>query len=173
VTISASHQIIQLSVEEVDRVEHLWKGMVAHHREVAEGEWPVASEGDAWRRRRREYLEWLAGEEPGEEAWMLAAVRSDDLGGRPDGYALVITRGSGATWEMGEKVGELESLAVAAGVRGQGIGTMLIDAARELMRAEGVAYWGVAVVEANAEATALYERAGFRPYYRNLLGEVD
>ena len=35
------------------------------------------------------------------------------------------------------------------------------------------AMWAVGVVEANAGAVRLYERAGFRPYYRNLLGRVD
>jgi ribosomal protein S18 acetylase RimI-like enzyme len=170
---SASHRIVQLGPREVDRVDQLWKAMVAHHRQVVDGEWPVRSEEAAWSRRRREYVEWLTGEAEGEEARMLAAERADDPDGAPDGYALLVIRGSGATWEMGERVGELESLAVAEAARGRGLGTMLIEACRELLRAEGIAYWGVAVVEANEEATALYERAGFRPYYRNLLAEVD
>ena len=46
-------------------------------------------------------------------------------------------------------------------------------ACREELRSRGIAYWSVAVVEANAGAVRLYEREGFRPYYRLLLGEVD
>ena len=42
----------------------------------------------------------------------------------------------------------------------------------ERLRAEGISHWGVAVVEANADATRLYERVGFRPFYRQLLAEV-
>jgi ribosomal protein S18 acetylase RimI-like enzyme len=170
---SSSHRIVDLGANEVDRVEHLWKAMVAHHREVAGGEWPVRSEGEAWRLRRQEYVEWLAGEEEGEEARMLAAVRREDPDGAPDGYAVLTIGRPGATWEIGERAGELESLAVAADARGQGIGTFLIDACRQLLRAEGIDYWAVAVVEANEGATALYEHAGFRPFYRSMLAEID
>jgi hypothetical protein len=37
---------------------------------------------------------------------------------------------------------------------------------------QGVRYWAVGVVENNADATRLYERVGFRPFYRQLLAEV-
>jgi hypothetical protein len=50
-----SHRIVRLGLDQIDRVEPLWKEMVAYHREVVEGEWPVRSEADAWARRRREY----------------------------------------------------------------------------------------------------------------------
>jgi len=69
-------------------------------------------------------------------------------------------------------VGELETLAVAEAARGQGIGTMLIEACQERLRAEGVSHWSVGVVEANEGATKLYERAGFRPFYRDLLAPL-
>lgn len=49
---------------------------------------------------------------------------------------------------------------------------MLIEACRERLRAAAVSHWAVGVVEANEGATRLYERAGFRPYYRELLAEV-
>ena len=68
--------------------------------------------------------------------------------------------------------GELESLVVADHARGSGIGTQLIETARELLHARRVQYWSVAVVEANEGAVRLYERSGFRPYYRQLLGRV-
>lgn len=61
---------------------------------------------------------------------------------------------------------------MAEEARGAGIGTMLIEACRDRLRAEGISHWAVGVVEANLDATRLYERAGFRPYYRELLGEV-
>lgn len=165
----ASHRITALDATEVDRVEPLWKAMVAHHRAVAGEEWPVRPEQEAWEQRRPQYVEWLSSG----EGRMLAAVPAADPGAQPAGYALLLTRPAGATWEMGERVGELESLAVAPGQRGEGIGTLLIDACRELLREEGVAYWGVSVVEVNADATRLYERAGFRPYYRSLMTEIE
>ena len=78
----------------------------------------------------------------------------------------------GPTWDLGEAVGQLESLAVAGHARGQGTGTRLIDAARDLLRAQGAGYWLVGVVAANAGALRLYERNGFRPYYQELLGRL-
>ena len=73
---------------------------------------------------------------------------------------------------MGERVGELESLAVYADARGAGVGTQLIQAARERLRADGVEYWGVEVMDANTGAARLYEREGFGPWSRALLGRV-
>ncbi len=101
---------------------------------------------------------------------MFAAIAED---GTPLGYAVLTVESPGPTWEMGERVGELESLVVDEGARGEGVGTALIDHCRELLRAEGIGSWGVAVVEANVGATRLYERAGFRPFYRSLHGRID
>ena len=95
-----------------------------------------------------------------------------ERGTPPVGYAVVRTRDPGVTWEMGERVGELESLAVSADARGAGVGTQLIQAARERLRAEGVEYWAVEVMDANTGAARLYERAGFGPWSRALLGRV-
>ena len=165
---SATFQIVRLNSSEIDRVEGLWKEMVTYHREVVGEAWPVRTEEDAWERRRVDYAEAL-GEEGGR---MLAAVPDDAPGADPLGYAVLTVRASGATWDMGDSVGELESLAVAAEHRGAGIGTALIEACRELLRSEGISYWGVGVVEANTEATKLYQRAGFKSYYRKLKARV-
>jgi ribosomal protein S18 acetylase RimI-like enzyme len=66
----------------------------------------------------------------------------------------------------------LESLAVAGAARGDGIGTRLVDAARELLRAQGAGYWSVSLAAANAGALRLYERSGFRPYYTELVARL-
>ena len=104
---------------------------------------------------------------------MLAAVpAAGEAGAPPVGYAVLSIKPSMASWDVDERIGELETLAVAETVRGQGIGSMLIEACRELLREDGISHWAVAVVEANADATRLYEREGFRPFYRQLLAEV-
>lgn len=161
-------EIVELDVSEVDRVEPLFKELVAFHREVAGDDWPVRGEAAAWAHRRAEYLSWL-----GEgRARMLVALASRDGEARPVGYAVLSVKPSSASWDVGERIGELETLAVSPEARGQGVGSRLIAACRERLRAEGITHWGVAVVEANAEATRLYERVGFRSFYRQLLGEV-
>jgi ribosomal protein S18 acetylase RimI-like enzyme len=164
----SEHVIAALAVSEIDRVEGLWREMVTYHERVVRGAWPVRTPAEAWDRRRIQYAKWV-----GEGGWLLAAVRATEPSGPPEGYAMVTVQPPGATWDLGDRVGELESLAVAERARGTGVGTMLIGAARERLRAEGVGYWSVGVVEANTAAVRLYEREGFRPYYRQLLGAVD
>jgi ribosomal protein S18 acetylase RimI-like enzyme len=164
----AGYRVVEVGAGEVDRVARLFKQLVSFHREVVEGAWPVRSEEDAWAHRRGEYLRWL-----GEgSARMLVAVPAEDEAAPPAAYAVLGVKPSMASWDVGAKIGELETLAVAEDARGQGIGTLLIEACRERLRAEGVTHWAVGVVEANEDATRLYERVGFRPYYRELLGEV-
>jgi ribosomal protein S18 acetylase RimI-like enzyme len=152
----------------LDEVAPLWKSMVEHHRELTAGELPVRTAEEAWRRRRREYEAWLSSG----RAWLLLAV----TGAPPDqaaaGYAVVRLAGPGATWDLGDAVGDLESLAVAEHARGHGIGSRLMDAAREVLRAHGAGYWSVTVATANAGAIRLYERQGFRPQYQHLLGRL-
>jgi ribosomal protein S18 acetylase RimI-like enzyme len=150
---------------ELDRVEPLFRGMVEHHRAVAGMEWPVRESGEAWRRRRAQYAEWLAGE----GFWLLLAVDETDAA---IAYAALKVVESGPTWDLGERIAELESLAVAEQARGSGIGAELMRESRELLRAEGISHWEVGVVESNAGAVRFYEREGFRRYYRYMLADV-
>ncbi len=161
-------RIVSLGAREVDRVEPLWRGMVEYHRAVAGAEWPVREGGEAWRLRRAQYVDWL---EEG-SGWLLASVPAEARERPPIGYAMVCVHPPGATWDLGERVGELESLAVAADARGSGVGSRLLAAARQRLLDEGIGYWSVGVVEANEGATRLYQRAGFRPYYRLLLAPL-
>jgi GNAT superfamily N-acetyltransferase len=165
---SNGHHIVELTRAEIDRVAPLFKQLVEFHRDVSEGAWPVRSAETAWAHRRGQYEEWL-----GEgTARMLAAVPAGEETAPPVGYAVLAVKPSMASWDVSERVGELETLAVAEEARGQGIGSQLIEACRVLLREEGVTHWAVAVVEANVDATRLYEREGFRPFYRQMLAEV-
>jgi ribosomal protein S18 acetylase RimI-like enzyme len=165
----SEHLIAELRVAEIDRVEALWREMVVFHEQVVEGAWPVRTPAEAWRRRRAQYAEWVA-EGTG---WLLAAVPAGARAGPPTGYAMVTVQPPGATWDLGEQIGEIESLAVAEHARGTGVGTLLIAAARERLREAGARYWGVGVVEVNDGAVRLYEREGFRPFYRLMLAPID
>lgn len=164
--VDVNYDIALADAARVDELEPLWRGMVEHHRGVAGRDWPVRTGEAAWARRRPQYLQWLADG----EGWLLIGTPEHDR--RPAGYAFVRLVPSGASWELGDRIGELESLAVAEHARGTGLGGQLIEAARDLLSAHGVDYWTVAVVEANAGAVRLYERHGFRPYYRQLLAPL-
>jgi len=159
-------RIERASVDRVDEAASLFRGMVEHHRQVVGGVWPVRPADDAWLVRREQYVEWLSGV----DAWMLLAFDGD--GSPPIGYAVLRLSPPGATWALGDRVGELESLAVAPGSQGRGVGTALVEACRNICREHGVTHWVVDVVDANSDAIRMYERQGFRPYYRLLMSEV-
>lgn len=161
-----SYRIVEPGGAELDRLEPLWRSMVEHHRDVVDGDWPVREAGEAWRRRRAHYAAWLGAG----TGWLLAAAPRADAAAPLAGYAMVCVGPSGPTWDVGDEVGELESLAVSPDARGAGVGTMLIQAARRRLEEQGIRYWSVGVVEANDAATRLYLREGFRPFYRQLLG---
>ena len=150
----------------IESLAPLWESMVEHHREVAGAEWPVRSAAAAWAIRRREYEDWLA-----DGSGTLFTADAPPAPG-PAGYAMLRVHPPGATWDLGAAVGEVESLAVSPAARGRGVGTALMAACRAELAARGIEYWSVAVVEANTGATRLYEREGFRPYYRLMLGSV-
>ncbi len=165
---SSQIDIVEAGAGDLDRVEPLWRSMVEFHRDLAGAEWPVRTAQDAWELRSAQYLEWLGGD----GCWLLLAVDAE-AADQPCGYAVLRLTEPGPTWELGERIGEIESLAVVDDARGNGVGTALIEAARELLRERGIRFWSVAVVEKNAGATRLYRRHGFRNYYRQLLGAVD
>ena len=161
-----AHRIIELGADEVDRVEGLWRGMIAHHEAVVGESWRVREAGSAWDMRRAQYVEWLlAG-----DAWMLIALAPEGDGAL--GYAVVSAHPSGPTFDLGDLVGDLESLAVAPEARGAGVGSALIEACRMILRDRGIRSWCVSLVEGNAGALRLYEREGFKPASRTLIAPV-
>jgi ribosomal protein S18 acetylase RimI-like enzyme len=164
----SEERILELGVGDVDLVEGLWKEMVGHHRELTGGSYPVREEEVAWQRRRAQYVEWL---EAG-DAWLFL-VRGEDAEEAPLGYAFLRIATSGPTWNLGDRVGDLESLSVTAAARGTRIGTKLIDHCRERLRAEGAGWWSVSVVSANEGAIGLYEREGFRDFWRTMTAPIE
>jgi ribosomal protein S18 acetylase RimI-like enzyme len=160
--------VAEAGIDEVELLEPLWRSMVEHHRELTAHDWPVRDAGEAWARRRREYLEWL-GDGSGTLFTAAAASPAAEL----VGYALLRVTSPGPTWALGPAMGEVESLAVLPCARGAGVGTALLSACRAALERRGIEYWSVAVVETNSDAVRLYEREGFRPFYRQLLGRLD
>jgi GNAT superfamily N-acetyltransferase len=114
---------------------------------------PVRDFADSWRRRRAQYEGWLAGE----DALLLVAERDQ----RPVGYALVTVGDGPATWDVGERVVEIETLAVLPEERSAGVGHALIEEVERVARDRGAEGMAVGLVHTNASALRFYEREGF------------
>ena len=140
--------------------------MVDHHRKVAGRDLPVRPPDEAWAMRRQEYVHWL-----NDRSGLLLTGRTGT--GTTGGYAFLRTIASGPTFDFGARRGEVESLVVAPAARGMGIGTALLQASRGELRRLGCSYWSVSVMEANHGAVQIYERAGFRPWLRELAAPLD
>lgn len=84
-----------------------------------------------------------------------AATILADWEGRVAGYAVVLFR-------RGTKAARLYSIAVAPGFTGRRIGTRLLEAAEEAVRARGGTLMRLEVRADNRTAIALYGKAGYR-----------
>jgi len=153
--------VSRAGAERVDELEPLWAAMHAHHSTLQGEVAPVRDLPESWRRRREQYARWLA-----EDAAQLLIAERD---GEALGYAVVTVAAGPPTWDVGEQVAELESLAVLESARGEGVGKMLVVAAREAASARGARRMAVGVAHANAGALRFYEREGFAPFYSLLL----
>lgn len=161
-------RIIELEVGEVDLVEGLWKEMVERHRELTGEDYPVRDGEASWRGRREKYVNWLEGGEG-----QMFVVPGEGAEGAPLGYAFLRIEPDGPTWDLDGRIGDLESLSVTAAARGRGIGTELIAHCRERLRELGISWWTVTAVSANAGAIDLYEREGFRDFWRSLIAPIE
>ena len=149
-----------LAPDELDLVEPLWRALHAHHVPMGEVIAPVRPENESWRRRRRQYEAWVGA---GDAVLLLA-----EDGQRAVGYAAVRVEGGPSTWDVGERVAELETLSVAPDARGSGIGRDLVAAAREAAATRGATALFVGVAAANEGALRFYEREQFRRFYTYL-----
>jgi ribosomal protein S18 acetylase RimI-like enzyme len=157
-------QIVRGDVSRLDEVGPLFKAMHEHHRASGPKAVPFRSGEEAWERRRPYYVSLL---ESGRGHLLLA-----EEDGRAIGYAMVsLTRGQ-ATLATGERVAELETLSVAEGERGRGVGRVLVDAAFGVMRELGATEVMLYVMDGNDGALRFYERLGLEPYLHVLLGRV-
>jgi ribosomal protein S18 acetylase RimI-like enzyme len=157
----------ELSCGQLDEVEPLWNSLREHHGSVAPA-WlgPPRERGDSWARRRRDYQTWLSSVPA---SFVLVARRR----GRVIAYAMVHLRAGSATFPLSERAGEIETFCVLPEERGSGVGTLLLDAVRERLRALGAAEIGLSVLEGNDAALRFYRRAGLRQYAVWLSGPVD
>jgi GNAT superfamily N-acetyltransferase len=166
---NARVQIEFAGPERIPELQPLWESLSRHHAEVAPDLAPIFGdvrlEAESWAVRRALYEEWLA------EDGAFALIALED--GAPIGYAVVHMRGPEETWATGDRVAELETLAVLPEHRGKGVGRALVQRMHELLRELGVGHFTVSVIASNADAVRFYERLGLTPFLRTYAGRVS
>jgi ribosomal protein S18 acetylase RimI-like enzyme len=152
--------IVRGSIEDVDSLEPLWVAVHRAHAAAMPELAPYVSDAETWAEHRPLYVRLV--EKP-DTTLLLARVDGELVG-----YAFLHVEPVGETfiadtWRTGERIGELESIAVAPSHRGQGIGSALLDAVDREFEALGAADVIIGLLPGNDGARRLYESRGFRP----------
>jgi len=137
-----------LDISEIGLVEPLWNALREHHTALAPTLDSPRPREESWARRRAQYENWLA--EPG--SFILVAEQASAL----VGYAMVHLRSASPTWSSSEQAGEIETLSVLPNVRGQGIGTALLQGVRERLEPLALGELSLHVLAGNDDATRFY-----------------
>lgn len=153
--------ITRAGADAIDRVRALWLELHRHHQAVGGAPLgPYVGDEPSWSARRAMYARLLA--EPHGSFLLLA-----DRAGALVGYAMVAVSPVEDTWlhdtwRTGPLVAEIETMAVTADARGQGIGARLLERIDAELDDAGIRDVVVGAFATNAGAIRLYERHGFR-----------
>lgn len=159
-------RIDRAHARDLTKVKHLWKAMIADYRELSDGVWEVREPGEAWARRHQQYLDWI--NDAGGVVFLAIDTDTDEV----VGYAALHFVMSGATFDLGESFGDLETLAVLPTHRGKGVGAALLTACRKELERREIEYWSLETLSSNAGALRLYERSGFQPFMVRMVKRV-
>jgi ribosomal protein S18 acetylase RimI-like enzyme len=166
----AAQIIVPVPEDRFDNLEPLWRELYDHHSALTphlrEREIPFER---AWQTRRDLEREWLQ-EEP--QSFVLAA----QAGGHYVGYAFVRVRsgdGFAVSWDTSRPLAELVTLVILPDVRGQGIGSALLDAVDFQLTQLGVQDMVIGVITTNIDAMRLYERRGAVPFITHFIHRVQ
>ena len=149
--------VIPIPQLRLDDLQPVWRALYEHHTALTphlrDREVPFEQ---AWQSRREIEREWLASEP---DSFVLAA---QDAGGYV-GYAFVRVRpgaGIAASWRASDPLAELAILVVLPEMRGQGVGSMLLDTVKAKLGELGIEDMLIGVITTNTKAMRLYERRG-------------
>ena len=147
--------VVTVGEDDLDGLRPLWLALHRHHRAI--GSAPlVADDAASWAARRATYAAMLRDG----DGFLLAARQ----GAAWLGYAAVrLHAGPDDTFPVGAGWAEVWSLAVDSARRGEGVGSLLLDAVDARLAGLGVTAVAVAAMVENAGALRLYERRGFVP----------
>jgi ribosomal protein S18 acetylase RimI-like enzyme len=153
------------SAADLAALEPLWVGVHHRHAEAMPELAPYVDDRQTWAARSALYAELL-----GKPDTILLLATAD---GELVGYGLAHVMPArdtwvADTWQTGDRIGEIESLAVLPSHRGHGIGTQLLTGLESELQAIGVRDLIIGVLPGNEAAIRLYQRHGFRPTWSYL-----
>ncbi|WP_046470779.1 GNAT family N-acetyltransferase [Allosalinactinospora lopnorensis] len=157
-----------LGPREIDELAELWTAVHEQHTAVAPHlEDVIISVGadESWRRRRSQYLNWLADPDT------LAVLA--ERGGEPVGYAMVTIRESQqGSWDRGERVGVVQTLAVPPEHTGTGVGSGLLEEVRRQLGALGIREIELSALATSSDDIRFFEQEGFRPFVTTMVCRI-
>jgi len=162
--------VVPVPQDRLDDLQPVWCALYEHHTALSphlrDREVPF---DQAWESRREIERQWFAAEP---DSFVLAAQNTD----RYVGYAFVRVRpgaGFAASWTASDPLAELAILVVLPEMRGQGIGSMLLDAVETRLRELGIEDMLIGVITTNTDAMRLYERRGAVPFLTQFVHRVQ
>ncbi|MBB4932034.1 GNAT superfamily N-acetyltransferase [Lipingzhangella halophila] len=158
-----------LGPHEIDELAGLWTAVHERHTAVAPHLEDVITSVDAdeaWRRRRKQYLDWLA--DPNTLAVVAERARE------PVGYAMVTIRESQqGSWDRGERVGVVQTLAVPEEHTATGVGSGLLEEVRRQLGELGIREIELSAVATSADDIRFLEQEGFRPFVTTMVCRIS
>jgi ribosomal protein S18 acetylase RimI-like enzyme len=153
------------SAADLAALEPLWVSVHHRHAESMPELAPYVDDQQTWAARSGLYRELLT---KADTILLLASVDGELVG-----YGLAHVMPAGETWvedtwQTGDRIGEIESLAILPSHRGHGIGTQLLAGLERELQAAGVRDLIIGVLAGNEAAIRLYQRRGYRPTWTYL-----
>ncbi|HEV7938766.1 MAG TPA: GNAT family N-acetyltransferase [Solirubrobacteraceae bacterium] len=161
--------VVSVPLESLADLQPLWRALYEYQIELT----PhlrdrVRPYEQAWHEHQRIKTEWLASEP---DSFVLAAEELD----RYVGYAFVRVRPGArfaVSWSASDPLAELAILAVLPHARGQGVGSMLLDAVEAKLSELRIEDMVIDVITTNTDAMRLYERRGAVPFLTKFVQRV-
>jgi ribosomal protein S18 acetylase RimI-like enzyme len=144
-----------LAPDGLDEIREIWFELHEHHIAADPVRAKVArarTAEEAWRFRRPAMARWI--KEPGAVA--LVARDMD----RAVGFAIATVKDAPGTWDVGDRIGVLDVLAVTEERRSLGIGELLTREVARRLASNGVSMMQIEVLSANEGAARFYQRLG-------------
>jgi ribosomal protein S18 acetylase RimI-like enzyme len=157
-------RIEPLPVARLDEIEPLWRAILEHLVDL-DSVVPIRPPDESWPKRKANYIEYL--EQP--DYMLLVAARDEAI----VGYVMVHGHEWDEVWNTAPRYAEIETLSVAEGERGKGIGSALLDAVEAELERLGIDDVVIGVDSVNQAALRLYERRGFTVGFHLMHGRLS